>query len=417
LEGKEAMSVLRGARILLGVSGGIAAYKAADLASKLNQAGALVDVVMTASAREFVTPLTFSSLSQRPVWTDLWEPTGRAAARHIELAQAADLLLIAPATADIIARLAHGLADDMLTAIALASTAPLVIAPAMEHHMYHHPATQANVTLLRERGAHLVPPEMGRLASGAMGDGRLPETATLLGAVSFVLGSHGSLAGRRVVVTAGGTHEPIDPVRYIGNRSSGRQGFAIAAEARDRGAEVTLIAGVTSLPTPYGVARIDAETAQAMHAAVLDACRGADVLVMNAAVADFAPESVAERKIKKRETAGGDGADLVLRLQRTPDILGDLAERAAEYPDLVRVGFAAETGDPVDYARDKLRRKGLDLVVANDVSDPASGFGSAMNRVWLSYRDDRVEDLPLMTKEKVAERLWDAITPLLAARS
>ena len=268
------MSILAGARIIVGVAGGIAAYKAADLVSKLTQAGALVDVVMTERAREFVAPLTFSALSQRPVWADLWEPTGAAAARHIDLGRAAQIILVAPATANVIARLAHGMADDMLTAIALASTAPLVIAPAMETHMLAHPATVANLATLRERGAHIVPSEEGRLASGEVGAGRLPDTATLLGAARLVLGLGGDLRGRRVVVTAGGTQEAIDPVRYIGNRSSGRQGFAVAEVARDRGATVTLIAGVTTLATPYGVTRIDATSAAAMHSAVLAACVG-----------------------------------------------------------------------------------------------------------------------------------------------
>ncbi len=410
------MSVLQGARIVVGVAGGIAAYKAADLVSKLVQAGALVDVILTAHAREFVTPLTFGALSQRPVWADLWEPTGMAAARHIELAAAAQALLVAPATANTIARLAHGLADDMLAAVALATTAPLLIAPAMEHHMLQHPATQANLALLAARGAHIIPPETGRLASGEIGTGRLPETATLLGALRQVVGRGGDLAGRRVVVTAGGTQEALDPVRYIGNRSSGRQGFALAEAARDRGAQVTLIAGATALPTPYGVTRIDALTAAAMRAAVLAACVEADALVMSAAVADFTPIAVAEHKIKKREVASSDGADLVLRLQRTPDILADLDAVRAQYPGLIRVGFAAETREVAAAGRDKLARKGLDLVVANDVSQPDSGFGSATNTVTLFHKDGRTEALPSLPKTAVAAHIWDAVVALLAQR-
>ncbi len=408
------MSVLQGARLVVGVTGGIAAYKAADLVSKLTQAGALVDVVLTARAQEFVTPLTFATLSQRPVWTDLWEPTGTAAARHIELAAEAQLVLVAPATANTIAKLAHGMADDMLTAIALATAAPLVIAPAMETHMLAHPATQANLALLRERGAHIVPSEEGRLASGMLGAGRLPETATLLGAARMVLGARGNLAGRHVVVTAGGTQEAIDPVRYIGNRSSGRQGFAIAEAARDRGAAVTLIAGATELATPYGVTRVDAPTAQAMRDAVFAACAGADVLVMSAAVADFTPETVAEQKIKKRAVAGGDGAGLVLRLKRTPDILGEMHAAADQFPGLIRVGFAAETQQLREAGLEKLTRKGLDLVVANDVSQPGSGFGSMTNTVTLFYKDGRVADLANMAKSEVAERIWDAVAEMLA---
>jgi phosphopantothenoylcysteine decarboxylase/phosphopantothenate--cysteine ligase len=409
------MRVLQGARVVVGVCGGIAAYKAADLVSKLTHAGAVVDVVLTEHARDFVAPLTFSTLSQRPVWSDLWEPTGMAAARHIELAEAARLVLVAPATANTIARLAHGMADDMLAAIALATTAPLVLAPAMEQHMLAHPATQVNLALLAARGAHIIPAETGRLASGAVGAGRLPETPTLLGAARLVLGAQGDLAGRRVVVTAGGTQEPLDPVRYIGNRSSGKQGFALAEAARDRGATVTLIAGATELPTPYGVTRVDALTASAMHDAVLAACQGAAALVMSAAVADFTPAVVAEHKIKKREAAGDDGS-LTLHLRRTPDILGDLAERAADYPGLIRVGFAAETQHMADYAHDKLTRKGLDLVVANDVSEPGSGFGTPTNRVTLFFKDGRVENLPQMPKIAVAERIWDGVAALLAQR-
>jgi phosphopantothenoylcysteine decarboxylase / phosphopantothenate---cysteine ligase len=413
------MSVLRGAHIVVGVSGGIAAYKAVDLVSKLTQAEAIVDVVLTERAREFVTPLTFGALSQRPVWSDLWGPTGaagEAAARHIELGQAAQLLLIAPATADVIARLAHGMADDMLTAIALATTAPLVIAPAMEHHMLAHPATQANLALLAERGAHIVPPEAGRLASGQIGAGRLPDTETLMGAARLMLGRKGPLVGKKVVVSAGGTQEPIDPVRYIGNRSSGRQGFAIAEAARDRGAQVTLVAGVTALSTPYGVARIDVSTADEMRDAVIDACADAAALVMSAAVADFTPQQVAQHKIKKREVSGDGDADLILSLRRTPDILGELNERAGDFPQLVRVGFAAETRDTITAAEEKLARKGLDLVVANDVSDPAGGFGSSMNHVWICYRDGRIMELPLLKKEDVADQIWEAVIPLIQTR-
>ncbi len=409
------MSILQDKRIVLGVTGGIAAYKAADLVSKLTQAGALVDVVMTEHAREFVTPLTFSALSQRPVWSDLWEPTGAAAARHIELA-AADLLFVAPATANTIARLAQGMADDMLLAVALASTAPLVIAPAMESHMFAHPATQANLRTLVERGALVVPPASGRLASGEIGIGRFPDTETLMGAARFALGRDGALAGRHVVVSAGGTHEPLDPVRFIGNRSSGLQGFAIASSARDRGASVTLVAGVTDLPTPYGVQRIDAVSAAEMHTAILTACHGADALVMSAAVADFTPRTVAVQKIKKREVAPDDGIDLVIQLRRTQDILGDLSSRQDEYPGLVRVGFAAETRDATAAAVDKAQRKGLDFVVANDVSAPHSGFGVPTNQVWLCYPDGRIVELPLLSKEDVADKIWDAVLPILPER-
>src|SRR6185437_10700667 len=244
---------MQGKHIVLGVCGGIAAYKAADLTSKLQQAGALVGVVLTEHATAFVRPLTFSSLSHRPVYTNLWEPTGEAAAQHIALGQQADLLVIAPATANTIAKLAHGMADDMLTTVALACPAPLLLVPAMEQHMYEHPATQANLHLLRERGAMILPPEIGHLASGAVGVGRFPETATILAHMRRLLGRHGDLAHRRVVVTAGGTREPIDPVRYVGNLSTGLMGFALAEEARDRGADVTLIIGAATAAEPSGV--------------------------------------------------------------------------------------------------------------------------------------------------------------------
>jgi phosphopantothenoylcysteine decarboxylase / phosphopantothenate---cysteine ligase len=410
------MSVVNGKRIIVGVTASIAAYKAADLVSKFNQAGALVDVVLTPKALEFITPLTFSSLSQRSVWQDLWEPSGQAAANHIELARSADLLLIAPATADVIARLAYGMADDLLTAIALAATAPLVIAPAMEHHMFQHPATQANLALLAERGAYIIPPEVGRLASGESGPGRLPDTNTLLGAVRLVLGRNGDLAGKRVIVTAGGTQEPIDPVRYIGNRSSGKQGFAIAEAARDRGAKVILIAGATTLPTPFGIERIDAFTAQAMHEAVMSACVDADVLVMCAAVADFAPITPAAHKIKKEEITGTADADLILALRRTTDVLGDINAQRDRFPRLVRVGFAAETHAPIEAGRDKLVRKGLDFIVVNDVSNSDTGFGASANHVWLAYPDGQIVEHPLQAKDLIADRIWDAVVAILAAR-
>src|SRR5947199_2881958 len=282
---KQAM--LLNKHIVVGVCGGIASYKAVELVSQLQQAGALVDVIMTEHAEDFVRPLTFATMSHRPVYTDLWEPSGKAAETHIALAEAAELLAIVPATAHTIAKLAHGMADNMLTAVALATNASLLLAPAMYKEMYTHPATQTNLALLRERGAYIVEPEVGRLASGAVGPGRLPATDVLLGAIQMVLGRNGDLAGRRVVITAGGTQEPIDPVRYVGNRSSGKMGYALATEARDRGAHVTLITGPVALPTPYGVDLRSVDTAMQMRDAVHSAIPDGDVLVMSAAVADF----------------------------------------------------------------------------------------------------------------------------------
>ncbi len=308
--------VLHNKRLVVGVCGGIAAFKAVALVSQLQKAGALVDVIMTEHASEFVSALSFSSLSHRPVYADLWEPTGQAAARHIELGREADLLVIVPATANTIAKLAHGMADNMLGAVALATTAPLLVAPAMEQAMYRHPATQANLATLRSRGAMIVEPEVGTLASGEVGAGRLPEPETLVQAIRQALGRAGPLAGRRVVVTAGGTQEPIDPVRFIGNRSSGLMGYALAEEARDRGARVTLISGPVGLAPPYGVEMVRVQTALEMRAAVLAALGlrapgsepaaagagpgdSAEALVMAAAVADYRVEHPAAEKMKK----------------------------------------------------------------------------------------------------------------------
>jgi phosphopantothenoylcysteine decarboxylase/phosphopantothenate--cysteine ligase len=426
-EGAEPMAqVLRNKRIVVGVCGGIAAFKVVEVVSQLQKAGALVDVIMTERASEFVSALSFGSLSHRPVYQDLWEPSGQAAAQHIELARRADLLVVAPATANTIAKLAHGLADSMLGAVALATTAPLLIAPAMEQHMYRHPATQANLALLRERGAIIVEPEVGVLASGEVGAGRLPEPPTLVQAIRQALGRGGPLAGRRVVVTAGGTQEPIDPVRYIGNRSSGLMGYAIAEEARDRGAAVRLISGPVSLPAPYGVELVRVQTALEMRSAVLAALglektaedageqQGADALVMAAAVADYRVDHPAAEKMKKEPGAGG----IALTLVRNPDILHDvdeaLRQRGPQAGRLVRVGFAAETTNLEAYARAKLASKGLDLLVANDVSRADSGFGTTTNKVWLLHREGRVEDLAVLPKAEVAGLIWERVQALFA---
>ena len=424
-------------RVIVGISGGIASYKAVELVSRLQQAGALVDVIMSERAEEFIRPLTFSTMSHRPVYTDLWEPSGRAAETHIALAEEAEALVIVPATANTLAKLAHGIADNMLTAVALATRAPLVLAPAMHHQMYTHPATQANLAMLRERGAYVIEPEVGRLASGEVGIGRLPEVSALLGAISVALGREGDLAGRRVVVTAGGTQEPIDPVRYVGNRSSGKMGYALATEARDRGAHVILISGPVALDDPYGVEVRHVETALQMRDAVFDAVRQADALVMSAAVADFRPAAAAAQKLKKEgeealalDAEGGFN----LRLVRNPDILGELAQASetpgqsgsiegAEHPEqtgsykqhrrLIRVGFAAETRDIAAYGRAKLAAKRLDLLVANDVSRSDSGFGAETNKVYIFHADGAMDDLPLLSKSDVAAAIWDRIVRLL----
>jgi len=416
--------VLLNKRILVGISGGIASYKAVELVSRLQQAGALVDVIMSERADEFVRPLTFSSLSHRAVYSDLWEPSGRAAETHIALAEEAEILVVVPATANTIAKLAHGVADNMLTAVALATKAPVLLAPAMHQNMYTHPATQANITLLQERGVFIVEPEVGRLASGEVGIGRLPDTSILLGAINVVLGRNGDLAGYRIVVTAGGTQEPIDPVRYLGNRSSGKMGYALATEARDRGAHVILISGPVVLDVPYGVEVRRVETAIQMRDVVHDAVIDADVLVMSAAVADFRPAEVAAQKLKKSESQELDEQNgFFLQLVRNPDILEELADsvhtntgnkRSGRH--LVRVGFAAETSNLVAYASAKLIAKRLDLLVANDVSRSDSGFGTETNKVYIFHANGAMEDLPVMPKSGVAAAIWDRIVSLLSTR-
>jgi phosphopantothenoylcysteine decarboxylase / phosphopantothenate---cysteine ligase len=405
--------------IVVGVCGGIASYKAVDLVSQLQQAGALVDVILTEHAQEFVRPLTFATVSHRPVYGNLWEPSGQAAEIHIALAEQADVLAIVPATAHTIAKLAHGMADNMLTAVALATTAPVLLAPAMYKEMYAHPATQANLALLRERGAHIVEPEVGRLASGTVGLGRLPETAVLVGAISMTLGRHGDLAGRRVVVTAGGTQEPIDPVRYIGNRSSGKMGYSLAIQARDRGAHAIVVSGPVALPAPYGVELHRVDTALQMRDAVFDLIADADVLVMSAAVADFTPASPAEHKIKKVTNAGT--GTFTIPLVQSPDILGELADSLESSTRrtqrrLICVGFAAETDNIIANARKKMSRKRVDLLVANDVTRSDSGFGTDTNKVYIFHADGAVEDLSVMSKADIAEAIWDRVVPLLSTK-
>jgi phosphopantothenoylcysteine decarboxylase/phosphopantothenate--cysteine ligase len=402
------MNLLPGKRILLGVSGGIAAYKAAALSSRLVQGGALLDVVMTEAARQFITPLTFQALTQRSVYTDMFAIPAGENIPHIKLAKEADLLIIAPATANTLAKLAVGLADNLLTAVALATDAPLLLAPAMETGMWGHQATQANVATLVERGATIVGPATGRLASGRSGAGRMAEPDEIVEMAQVVLARGGVLAGRRVVVTAGGTREPIDPVRLITNRSSGKMGYALALSARDRGAQVTLIATLTPWPEPLGVEVVRVETALQMRQAVLDALPGSDALVMAAAVADYRPETAAQQKIKKGEES------LTLRLVRNPDILAEVAgEREATGHPRVVVGFAAETANLLENARAKLEKKRLDLIVANDVSAADSGFAVDTNRVTLLSADGGVEALPLLSKAEVAERVMDKVAGLL----
>ncbi|HXV42701.1 MAG TPA: bifunctional phosphopantothenoylcysteine decarboxylase/phosphopantothenate--cysteine ligase CoaBC [Anaerolineae bacterium] len=399
------IKVLHNKRIILGVTGGIAAYKAAAVCSQLVQGGALVDVVMTASAQKFITPLTFQALTHRPVYTDMFDIPAGENIPHIALADAADLLLIAPATAHTLGKLANGLADDLLAAIALATPAPLLLAPAMETDMWRHPATQANLDKLRAWGATIVGPAEGHLASGAVGLGRMVEPEEIVGAARVVLGRHGDLAGRRVVVTAGGTREAIDPVRFVSNHSSGKMGYAVAVAARDRGAAVTLIT-TAALPDPFGMEVLHLDSAEQMLAAVLEATREADVLIMAAAVADFRPGTVAGQKIKKK----GETEGLALELVRNPDILAEVAaQKAAGHGPRLSVGFAAETENLLANAKGKLERKKLDLIVANDVTASDAGFAVDTNRVTLVGADGSIEALPLLSKVEVAERILDMI--------
>lgn len=404
----EVIPIFKDRRLLLGVCGSIAAYKAADLASKLTQAGAQVDVLLTEAATRFVTPLTFQSVTGRRAWTDadLWGVDAHIL--HVGLGQAADLLVIAPVTATTLARLAHGMADNLLALTALAVRCPLLLAPAMDVGMFEHAATQDNLRTLVQRGALVAGPAEGRMASGLTGRGRMLEPAELMGHIRLVLGAAGQLKGRSVVVTAGGTQEPLDPVRVLANRSSGKQGFALAQAALDRGAEVTLIAGPTALAAPVGARRIDVQTAAELRQATLEAAAKADVLLMAAAVADFRPASASADKIKR------GGPSLSLSLEPTEDILRAVAERRAKSgKPAVVVGFAAESRDLVANAAAKRSAKGLSLIVANDITAPGAGFGVDTNRVTLIGADGAPEPLPVMTKTAVAEIVLDRVVRLL----
>ena len=380
--------------VVLGITGSIAAYKAAELASRLTQAGVRVDVIMTGSAQKFISPLTLRSLTKRPVAADMWEPSEEFRITHVSLAKAADVLVIAPATANIIAKLSYGLADDLLSATVLATKAPVIIAPAMNNNMYENPVTQENIARLKERGFIIVEPGCGHLACDVLGKGRLADSEQIIGAIKLALGRDGDMAGKKVVVTAGGTREPIDPVRFIGNRSSGKMGYALAEAARDRGASVTLISAA-SLPEPSGMKVVSVESTAQMQEAVNKAVKGVDALVMAAAVADFRPKTMAKSKIKKASLS------LNMELERTPDILAEVDG------NFLRVGFAAESENLLANAKKKLADKVLDLIVANDVTAPGSGFGTDTNKVTLISRDGAEEDLPLMSKREVADRVWD----------
>ncbi|MBE2220189.1 MAG: bifunctional phosphopantothenoylcysteine decarboxylase/phosphopantothenate--cysteine ligase CoaBC [Anaerolineae bacterium] len=396
------ITILKEKRILLGVTGSIACYKAVDLASKLTQAGALVDVILTELAEKFVTPLTFRSVTGRPVYTSMWDLADHV--RHVGLGESADLLIIAPATANTMAKLAQGIADNLLTVTALAARCPVMIAPAMDGAMFEHPATQANRMMLAERGVTFVGPAEGRMASGLSGWGRMVEPPELFARARAILARTGPLAGCKVVVSTGPTREPLDPVRFISNRSTGKQGLAVAQAALDAGAEVTLIAGPISEPVPLGVTRVDVVTTADMAEATLTAVQDADALFMVAAVADFRPENQSDRKIKKTEM--GENWGLAIGLEVTLDILSAVKEQREKtgYPR-VSLGFAAETHDAFEYGRQKLLRKGLNLIAVNDVLADGAGFGVDTNRVVLLSSAGVLEEMPLLSKTAVAERL------------
>jgi phosphopantothenoylcysteine decarboxylase/phosphopantothenate--cysteine ligase len=393
---------LAGRRIVVGVSGSIAAYKAVALVRMLTERGAIVDVAMTRSAGSFVGPLTFASLTHRPVVVDVMELDADQQIAHIELAEGADAIVLAPATAHLIGELAAGLVPDAVTAIAAASRAAVIVAPAMDAGMWTNPATQRNVATLREFGYLIVEPEVGALASGLTGIGRLAELPTIVEAIERLFVRAGDLEGLRVVVSAGGTREPLDPVRFIGNRSSGKMGAAIAEAARDRGASVSLIAGTMSVTPPRGVTVVNATTAQQMREAVLRAAPQADILVMAAAVSDFAPARASQRKIKR------SGANLQIELVQNPDIVAEVGEMPEDVRPFL-IGFAAESDDLEANAVGKLRDKGLDLIVGNVVGGPFDAIGSDENKVTVFGAEGPLTDWPMLPKRQVAERLWDLI--------
>jgi phosphopantothenoylcysteine decarboxylase / phosphopantothenate---cysteine ligase len=408
--------ILNGKRILLGVSGGIACYKAVTLASRLTQVNAQVDVIMTESATKFVAPVTFQAITQRPVSTDTfesWTGTGRLRSGHISLAHAADLFIVAPATAQTLARLALGLADELLSLTALSYKGPMLLAPAMETNMWGHPATQQHFETLKSWGVDFVGPVSGRLASGEHGAGRMVEPDEIFEHACRVLGRGGPLTGVRVVITAGGTREAIDPVRFMGNHSTGKMGVSLARAARDLGADTVMIHAPLAVNPPGGITLVPIRTAQQMHDAVMEHLPTTDVLIGSAAVADYRPTHSEDKKIKKLP-----GQQTII-LERTPDILkavGELRAADPEHPRLV-VGFAAETDDLENNALGKLERKNLDMIVLNDVTAADSGFAVDTNRVIIFERGGNREDWPLMSKDEVAQAIMQRIAARLGKQN
>ena len=392
-------SPIQNKRIVLGVTGSIACYKAADLASKLVQSGALVDTVLTEAAREFVSELTFKSLTHREVHTSLYSPNSNLSINHVALAESADLIIVAPATANTIAKIANGISDDVLTTTILATTAPIIIAPAMDANMFDNPATEANVTTLIGRGFFIAGPAEGRLASGLMGKGRMIEPFDIMGAASMLLGKDGDLSGKKIVVSAGGTEEAIDPVRNITNRSSGKMGYAIAEAARDRGAMVSLVAAPNHLAKPLGISVTNIQSAEDMKKAIEDERLEADALIMAAAVADWRPLEKLDSKAKKDKSDHWS-----LELVKNPDIVAGINSSK-----LIKVGFAAESENLVENSKTKIESKNLDFIVANDITAADSGFSVDTNRVTIIHPDGTTEVLPLMSKYDVGHSILDRV--------
>ena len=392
-------SPIQNKRIVLGVTGSIACYKAADLASKLVQSGALVDTVLTEAAREFISELTFKSLTHREVHTSLYSPNSNLSINHVALAESADLIIVAPATANTIAKIANGISDDVLTTTILATTAPIIIAPAMDANMFDNPATEANVTTLIGRGFFIAGPAEGRLASGLMGKGRMIEPFDIMGAANMLLGKDGDLSGKKIVVSAGGTEEAIDPVRNITNRSSGKMGYAIAEAARDRGAMVSLVAAPNHLAKPIGISVTNIQSAEDMKKAIEDECLEADALIMAAAVADWKPLEKLDSKAKKDKSDHWS-----LELVKNPDIVAGINSSK-----LIKVGFAAESENLVENSKTKIESKNLDFIVANDITAADSGFSVDTNRVTIIHPDGTTEVLPLMSKYDVAHSILDRV--------
>ena len=396
--------IFRGKTIVFGVTGCIAAYKAADLVSRLKKLGTEIHVIMTQAATELVSPMTFQTLSQNPVHTNMWAAPQKWNVEHIGLADAADLFMIVPATANIIGKIANGIADDMLSTTIMAVKAPVLLAPAMNAKMYDNPVVQGNLEKLIGLGYCIVEPEYGFLACGYEGKGRLPDAEVIIEAAARLLCPPQELAGKKVLVTAGPTREALDPVRHLSNPSTGKMGYAVAEEARDRGAQVVLITGPTMLKAPTGMEVIRVISARDMYAAVMEQFESADVVIKSAAVSDYRPKQVAEQKMKK------GNEDLVIHLERNPDILYELGQKKGSK---VLVGFAAETNDLLENARVKIQKKNLDFVIANDVTKEGAGFGTDTNIVKIINRDGAIEEIPKMSKKEIARLVIDKVIRLL----